>query len=164
MPASTRSRANDCSQTRSGIQKPRIGGAQAVLQPAGVAADLADAVPRGNHRQDRLEIGPAEDLDPPLLDQLRQPVDVLGLMRGEPFHQRAADVQRNLQRGIAAEDVEKVAIAVVERPLENVVEVADGLMVVQGEDETDAVGHDGQWQGLWDVPDGSIAVRFCLRR
>ena len=41
-------------------------GPQAVLQPAGVAADLADAVPRGDHRQDRLEVRPAEDLDPPL--------------------------------------------------------------------------------------------------
>ena len=117
-------------------------GAQAILQKPGVAADLADAIPRGNHRQNRLVICPAENLDPPLLDELGQPVDVLGLVRAEPLHQRAADVQRHLQRGIAAENVEEVAIAIVERPLKNVVEVADRLMVVQGEDKTDAVGHD----------------------
>ncbi len=118
------------------------GGAQAILQESGIAADLSDAIPRGNHRQDRLEICPAENLDPSLLDELGQPVDVLGLVRGQPFHQRAADVQRHLQRGIAAEDVEEVAVTVVEGALEYFVKVADGLMVVQGEDETYAVGHD----------------------
>ena len=116
-------------------------GPQAVLQPAGVAANLADAVPRGNHRQDRLEIRPAEDLDPPLLDQLGQPVHVFGMMRGQPFHQRAAGVQRHLQRLVAAEDFQERAVAVVERLLEDVVEIADGLVVVQGQNEADAIGH-----------------------
>ena len=72
-------------------------------------------------------------------------------MRGEPFHQRAADVQRNLQRRVAAENVQEGAIAVVERLLEDVVEVADGLVVVQGQDQTDAVGHDASVAGLLGV-------------
>ena len=107
----------------------------------------------GNHRQDRLEERPADDLDPPLRDQLGQPVDVLGMMRGEPFHQRAADVQRHLQRLVAAEDVQERAVAVVEGLLEDVVEVADGLVIVQGEDEADAVGHDVSKCWMQDVED-----------
>ena len=50
-------------------------GPQAASQPAGVAADLADAVAARDHRQDRLEVGPAEDLDPSGVDQLGQPID-----------------------------------------------------------------------------------------
>ena len=118
------------------------GGPQAALQPAGVAADLAHAVAGGNHRQDWLEIGPAEDLDPPGVDELRQPIDVVGVMAGEPFHQRAADVQRNFQRRVAAENVQEHAVAVVVGALEDFIEIADGLVIVQGEDETDWVGHD----------------------
>ena len=57
------------------------GGAEAILQKTGVAADLSDAVPRRNHREDRLEICPAENLDAALLDKLRQPVNVFGLVR-----------------------------------------------------------------------------------
>ncbi len=116
-------------------------GPQAVLQPAGIAADLSDPIARGNHGQDGLEIGPAQNLDPPLVDQLRQPVYIVRVMRGQPFHERAADVQRHPQRRIAAEDVQKRAIAVVEGLLEDVVEIADGLVIVQGENQTDAMGH-----------------------
>ena len=112
------------------------------MQQSGVAADLAYAIPRGNHRQDRLEPRAAENLDSPLLDQLGQPVEILGLVGREPFQERSADVKRNLQRGVAAEHVEEVAIAVVVRLLEYVVEVADGLMIVDREDQANGVGHD----------------------
>ena len=115
--------------------------AEAVLQPAGVAADLAHAVPAGDHRQDRLEERPADDLDAALGGQFGQAVDILGVDRVEPFHQRTAGVQGDSQRLIAAENVEKRQIAVFVGLLENVFEVADGLVIVEGEDQADGVGH-----------------------
>ena len=117
------------------------GRAEAVLQPAGVAADLADAVPAGDHRQDRLEERPADDLDAALGGQFGQAIDILGVDRVEPFHQRTAGVQGDSQRLVAAEDVEKRQIAVFVGLLENVFEVTDGLVIVEGEDQADGVGH-----------------------
>ncbi len=115
--------------------------AEAVLQPAGVTADLADAVPAGDHRQDRLEERPADDLDTALGGHLGQAVDILGVNGVEPFHQRTAGVQGDSQRLVAAENVEKRQIAVFVGLLENVFEVADGLMIMEGEDQTDGIGH-----------------------
>ena len=82
---------------------------QAVLQPAGVAADLADAVAGGNHRQNRLEKRPAQNFNAALIDQTGQAIDIGRLMGVEPFHQRAAHVQRNLQRFVTLENIQKRA-------------------------------------------------------
>ena len=48
------------------------------------------------------------------------------MLRVEPLHQRAAGVQRDLQRLVAGEHVEKRPVAVLVGLLEDVVEVADG--------------------------------------
>ncbi len=117
-------------------------GAKAVLQPAGIAADLSDPVSPGDHRQNGLEKRPPDDLDLPAIDQLGQAVDICGLIAGEPLHQRPAYVQRHLQRFITAENLQKRIVAVFKGLLKNTVEVADGLMVVQRQDETDSWGHD----------------------
>ncbi len=55
------------------------------------------------------------------------------MMRVEPFDQRAARVQRELQIGIALEQIEKWPVAILIRLLENTIEIADGLMIVQNE-------------------------------
>ncbi len=73
--------------------------------------------------------------------QLRQAIDIFRMVRVEPFHQRAAGVQGDPQRLVAAEDVEKRQVAVLVGLLENVVEIADGLMIVEGQDQADGVGH-----------------------
>ena len=117
------------------------GRAEAVLQPAGVAADLAHAVPARDHRQDRLEERPADDLDAALGGQVGQAVDIFGVGRVQPFHQRTAGVQGDPQRFVAGEDVQKRQIAVFVGILENVFKVTDGLMIVEGEDQADGVGH-----------------------
>ena len=143
MPASTRSRVNDCSQTRSGIHMPRTVAPRRFCSQRRIAADLADAVAGGDHRQDRLVEGPADDLDPALGDQLGQAVEILGMLDVEPFHQRAAGVQADLQRLVAAEDVEKRPVAVLVGLLEDVVEIADGLMIVEDQDESNGIGHFG---------------------
>ena len=54
--------------------------------------------------------------------------------RRQPFHQRAAGVQRDRQVRVLLEDIEKRAVAVLVRLLEDAVEIADRLMVVQDDD------------------------------
>jgi len=123
--------------------------AQPVLQPTGVAANLTNPILRRNHRQDRLEIRAAENLDPPGLAQTGQTVEIVRLVFGQPFHQRAARVQRHFQRVVAAENIEKRQIAVLIGLLEDVVEISDRLVVVQGQNQTDGIGHGGwRQQGL----------------
>ena len=69
------------------------------------------------------------------------PRDVLGLALDQPFQQRARGVQDEGDLGIALEHVEERQVAVAVGLLEDAVEVADGLVVVQGEDQADA-GHE----------------------
>ena len=57
---------------------------------------------------------------------------------GEPFHQRAAGVQPDLQRRVAAKDLQKRAIAIVEGLLHDAVEVADRLMIVQDQGQCES--------------------------
>ena len=77
----------------------------------------------------------------PAATSSRQAVEIVAVVRVQPLHQRAAGVQPHLQLRIALEDVEKRPVAVLVRLLEDVVEVADRLMVVQDEDEADGVRH-----------------------
>ena len=105
-----------CSQTRSGTHMPRTARRQPVLEPAGVAADLADAVAARNHRQDRLEIRPADNFDSAGCNEARQAVEVVGVMSVEPFHQRAAGVQGHLQRSDSARTRRATASSCLDRP------------------------------------------------
>ncbi len=76
-----------------GNPHPTNGRSQAVLQPAGVTADLSHPVARGDQRQYRLVKRTPQDFHPPLIDQTYQTLDVLRLMGVKPFHQRAAHVE-----------------------------------------------------------------------
>ena len=82
----------------------------------------------------------AQDLDPPGLDQRPDPVDVVGLVLDQPLQQRPRGVQDERDLGIVLHHVQERPIAVPIRRLEDAVEVADGLMVVHGQDQADA-GH-----------------------
>ena len=140
MPASASAETRCCSQTRSGTHIPRTAAPNRSLQVGRVVADLPDAVAVGDHRQDRLVEPAAEDLDPPRLDQRPDPSDVLGLPLDQPLQQRARGVQDERDLGIALQHVQERQVAVAVGRLEDAVEVADGLVVVQGEDQADA-GH-----------------------
>ena len=101
------------------------------------------------------------------------PRDVFGLLLDQPFQQRARGVQDERDLGIALEHVEERQVAVAIRRLEDAVEVADGLMVVQGEDQADAATCDdpretaarandsrtGAQRDRRDSPDGATATR-----
>ena len=74
-----------------------------------------------------------------------QPVEIFRMMRVQPFHQRPAGVQRDPQMGILLEQVEEQPVAVLIRLLEDAVEIADRLVIVQGEDEANRLCM-GSWQ------------------
>ncbi len=124
---------------------------QAVFEPLGVHADLAHPVAGRDHRQDRLEERAADDLNPPLGDQFGQPIDVARVVGVEPLHERAAGVQRDLQPLIAAEDFEEGPVAVLVGLLENVLKVADRLVIVENEGKADGLGHLRSCAGLGGV-------------
>ena len=71
-------------------------GAKAILKPLGVSLDLANTIPRWDHRQDRFEVGSTDDLNPASLDQTGKPIEVLRVRFGQPLHQRATGVQSDL--------------------------------------------------------------------
>ena len=122
--------------------------AQAVFQIIAIAANLPDPIARGNHRQNRLEEGAADDFHSPRRHQRRQAIQIFRMMRIEPFDQRAAGVQRDLELRVAFEQIEKRPVAVLIGLLENTIEVADRLMIVQNEQKSNRMRHcslAGQW-------------------
>ena len=103
--------------------------------------DLPDPVARRDHRQDRLVERAADDFDSPGRHMPGQPVEIFGMMGVEPFQQRPAGVQGDPQVRKLLEQIEKQAITVLIRLLEHAVEVADGLVIVQSEDEANRLRH-----------------------
>ena len=66
----------------------------------------------------------------------------------EPLHQRAARVEADLQSFVSFKDVKERQVAVLVRLLEDSVEVADWLMVVQDEHKAQRLIHGGvKWAG-----------------
>src|SRR5690606_20160545 len=98
----------------------------------------------------RFEERPADDFDPAGGDEVRQTIDVLGMAGVEPLHQRAARVETNLQPLVTFKDVEERQVAVLVGLLEDSVEVADWLVVVQDEHKAQRLIHGGVewgWRG-----------------
>jgi len=54
---------------------------------------LSDTVAGGEHRQNRLKEGTADDFNPALLDEVGNAVKVFGMLFGKPFDERTAGVQ-----------------------------------------------------------------------
>ena len=103
-------------------------------------ADLPHPVAVGNHGQDRLVESAAQDLDPARLDQAANLGDVLGVLLDQPFQERSGGVQGERDLRIVFQHVQKRAIAVAIGLLEDAVEIAHRLVVVQGEDQANG-GH-----------------------
>ena len=114
---------------------------QSILEPIVVGANLANPVVRRDHGQNGLEEGPRDDLDPSFGGQCSKTVNVLRLVAVEPFHQRTAGVQGDPERLESLENVEKRPVAVVECLLEDVVEVSNGLVIVQCQYESYVIWH-----------------------
>jgi len=116
---------------------------ETLLQAPAKSADLALAVAGGNHGQNRLVVGPADDLHPAPACQLAHPVQILGVICFEPLEQRPAQVQGDAQRLEPRKHFEKGTVAVFVGLAKDVVEVADRLVIMQGEDQSDGLWHDG---------------------
>ena len=101
-----------------------------------VVADLPHPVVVGDHRHDRLEEPAAQDLDPARLHQAADAGDVLGMALDQPLQERTGGVQGERDLGVVLEHLEEREVAVAIRRLEDAVEVAHRLVVVQGKDQT----------------------------
>jgi hypothetical protein len=108
------------------------------VQPLGVCPDLPDAVPRGDHRQDRLIKRPADDLHAARRDQPRQSLDVFRVPLLDPFQQRPAGVQCDWQV-VLLEDIQERPIRVAIRLFKDAVEVSDRLMIVQDQAKAERI-------------------------
>ena len=107
------------------------------LEPLRRHADLTNTVPRRQHRQHWLVERAPHDLDLPLGHEAGDAVEVVGMVAVEPLSQRAACVERQPDPGMAFEEFQKRQVAVPVCLLDDAVEVADGLVVVENEDEPD---------------------------
>ena len=115
---------------------------QATLEPSGVGANLADPVASRDHRQNGFIECAADDLNASGGRVFGEPVEVFGVPYGEPFHEAAARVERELQRArVVGEDVEKRLVAFLVRLLDDRVEISHRLMIVQDKRETDGTRH-----------------------
>ena len=63
------------------------------FQMARVSLDLSDAVPPRDGCEDRFEKRSADDFNPTAIDELLDPVDVLGMVEFQPLQQTAGYVQ-----------------------------------------------------------------------
>ena len=117
------------------------------LEPLRRHPDLADAVPRRQHREHRLVERTTHDLDLPLGDESGDAVEIVGVVPVEPFGQRAARMQRQPDAWMAFEQFQERQVAVLVGLFDHAVEVADRLVVVKDEDEPNGGRHEGNPKG-----------------
>ena len=63
------------------------------------------------------------------------------MVRVKPFGQGSADVQRDADILEWFEDVQERPVAILIRLLKDMIEIANGLMIVQCEAESELIGH-----------------------
>ncbi len=106
-----------------------------------VRLDLPDAIARRNHGQDRLVERTAEHFDLAFADQTLEPFDILGFASHEPFEKRPARVQHEGNFPVFVQQFQPRLVAEPIRRFEDIVEIADRLVIVQRQDK--AEGHRG---------------------
>ena len=114
---------------------------QAVFQPVGVAADLANSVAGRQHGQHRLVKGTTDNFDLLRCRQFRQSVEILRMVRLQPLCQRAAGMHGQPDAGVPTEEIEHRPVAVLIGLLKDTVEVSDRLVVVEDKAEADSIAH-----------------------
>jgi hypothetical protein len=108
-------------------------GAEAAVEPVAIGRNLTNPVTRREHRKDRLEVGPTDDLHPARFDQGRKPIEILRVVAIEPLHQGATGMEGDAERRIRLEDFEERQIAILIGLLEDPIEVADRLMIMENQ-------------------------------
>jgi hypothetical protein len=77
----------------------------------------------------------------PSLDKLLYAGDVLWMMFGQPVEQAAGNMQHHWQLGKFFQDIQEWRVAVAIRILEDPIKIADGLMIVECQDQSDSGSH-----------------------
>ncbi len=114
---------------------PRIG-AQFPCQERSHALDLAPAVLRRQRRQHRLEESAAQQFKPVFGDRRANAIEVLRMSLEEPLPQASRVVQDPAYTGMRFHHIQERQVGSLIGILDDVIEVADGLVIVDAEDET----------------------------
>ena len=114
---------------------------EGALQLVGHAPQLADPVALGQGGEDRLVVAAPEDLHLAPVGERAQPGQELRALGREPLQQRAGVVQRQANPGMALERLDHREVGLLVDLGEDPPEVADRLMVMQGQRQGDARCH-----------------------
>ena len=130
-------------QPRAGRPRP-----EHLLDLVGHPAELPDAVALRQRHEDRLRVAAAHDLDLAAIGEDPQPRDERRALRAQPVEQRPAVVERDADGRVALERVDHRQVRLLEDLRDDPAEVADRLVVVEGEREGDPGGHGRAGLGL----------------
>ena len=111
------------------------------LELASHPAQLADAIAFGERRKDRLVVAPAEDLHLSAIDEPPKLGDEARSLGAQPVEQRTRVVERQADVRMALERVDHRLIGLLEDLRDDPAEVADRLVVVDGQCKRDAGCH-----------------------
>ena len=109
--------------------------AEAALQVGRHLADLPGPVAFGDHGEDRLVVAARHELDLLALHQRAQHREELRVRALQPVQERAGVVHRHADLRVLLEGAQHGQVALGVRRLEDMGEVAHGLMVVDGQRE-----------------------------
>ena len=115
--------------------------AELSLQKGTVGLDLSHAIDRWQHRHDRFVVRAANDFDSACVNQHPNTIQVFRVPLGQPMHQWAGSMQRNLQLFVGLKDFQEWQIAVLVGLLKDAVEVADRLVVVKDQAQVRRSSH-----------------------
>jgi hypothetical protein len=111
------------------------------LELVGHPHELADPIAFREGREDRLVPAAADDLDLAALGEQREAGDELRALGAQPGQERAGVVEGEADAGMTLEGVEHRTVGVLEGLGDHPAEVADGLVVVEGQGQRDPAGH-----------------------
>ncbi|MBK7702326.1 MAG: hypothetical protein IPI34_05235 [bacterium] len=113
-------------------------GAEVLAHPVAHHAQLPDAVALRDGGEDRLVKAAAEHLHAPGAHQEGRALEPLRVVPLQPLQQRAGHVQAEAELLVALDPLQERQVAAAVDVLDDVVEVADRLVVVDADDEFQA--------------------------
>ena len=124
---------------------------------AGQLLDLAALVRIGEDREDRFVVAAGQHLDLPAGGERADPLEEVGPVGSQPVEQRPGVVEREADSGMPFQGAEHGRVRPVRRLGDDMVEVADGLVVVDGERQDEGM-HRGQPASPFPAPSPPPAI------
>ena len=115
--------------------------AEVPLDLVGHPHQLGDPVALGNGRQDRLEVAASEDLHLAACRDGANAFDEIGMLTDQPFEQGARVMKAHPDARMPLEGFDHRQVRGDVRFLDDPPEVADGLVVVEGQSKADTSRH-----------------------